>query len=127
MRSLVLNGVERKLSFALNYAGDLPPCPSYSYREARDPHMCFGKRQPIGYRGVERRGHISQNVDLTAHVILCNGQFVKCRLTDLSSTGARLVAPVFGLPDTFQLRGPYGDCHVRLIHRRVGSAGVEFI
>ena len=90
--------------------------------------MSFGKRQPTGYHGVERRRQIRQKVDLFAHVVLLTGQLVKCRVTDLSSAGARLAVPsVFGLPDAFQLRGLHGVSHIGLIHRGIGYAGVEFI
>jgi len=92
------------------------------------PAMTFGKRQPTGYRGVERRRNFRERVDLSTHVVLPAGQFIKCRVTDLSNVGARISVPsVFALPDAFELRGIGRACHVRLVHRGVGYAGVQFI
>ena len=90
--------------------------------------MSFGKRQPTGYRGVERRRVVREKVDFSAHVVPPAGQLVKCRVTDVSNAGARLAVPsAFGLPDAFELRGTGRDCHVCLIHRGIGYAGVEFL
>jgi PilZ domain len=90
--------------------------------------MAFGKRQPRGYYGVERRRHAREKVDLSAHVVLSSGQLVRCRLTDYSGGGARISIPsAFALPDAFELRGIGRLTHVRLVHRGVGAAGVEFV
>ena len=90
--------------------------------------MPFGKRQPAGFRGIERRRQGREKVDFSAYVVLSSGQLVKCRITDCSSRGARLSFPsAFALPDTFELRGLGRLCHVRLVHRGVGAAGVEFV
>ena len=90
--------------------------------------MPFGKRQPRGYRGVERRHQTREKVDFSAHVVLSSGQLVRCRLTDYSSGGARISIPsAFSLPDAFELRGIGRHSHVRLVHRSVGAAGVEFV
>ena len=90
--------------------------------------MSFGKRQPFGYRGVERRRQARKKVDCSAYIVLSSGQLVKCRLTDYSSGGARISTPsAFALPDAFELRGVGRHCHVRLVHRGVGAAGVEFV
>jgi hypothetical protein len=89
--------------------------------------MAFGKRQR-GYRGVERRRRTRENVDFSAHVVLSSGQLVRCRITDYSSRGARISIPsAFVLPDAFELRGIGRHTHVRLVHRSVGVAGVEFV
>jgi hypothetical protein len=52
--------------------------------------MSFGKRQPTGYRGFERRGAVREKADISAHIILPASQFMKCRITDFSNAGARL-------------------------------------
>jgi hypothetical protein len=44
--------------------------------------MSFDKRERTGYRGVERRRLIRVKVDLSTHVVLPAGRFVKCRVTD---------------------------------------------
>ena len=90
--------------------------------------MVFGKRQPTGYRGVERRRLAREKVDLSTHVVLPAGQFVKCRVTDLSSAGARIAIPsTVALPEVFELRGIGRDCHVQVVHRGIGYTGVQFI
>jgi hypothetical protein len=90
--------------------------------------MAFGKRQPSGYRGIERRRQTREKVDFCAHIVLSSGQLVRCRIIDYSSDGARISIPsVFALPDAFELRGVGRHSHVRLVHRSVGTAGVEFV
>ena len=90
--------------------------------------MSFGKRQPAGYRGVERRRAVRQKADISAHIVLPASQFLKCRITDHSSVGARLTVPsAFGLPDTFELRGLGRNCHVRIVRRAIGHAAVVFV
>ena len=90
--------------------------------------MPFGKRQPSGYCGIERRRQTREKVDFSAYVVLSSGQLVKCRVTDYSSRGARIaLASAFALPDAFELRGIGRHCHARLVHRNVGAAGVEFV
>ena len=90
--------------------------------------MSFGKRQPTGFCGVERRREIREKVDFSAHVVLPAGQLVKCRVTDYSNAGARLAVPsAFRFPNAFELRGIGRACHVRLVHRGIGYAGVEFV
>jgi hypothetical protein len=90
--------------------------------------MSFGKRQPVGYRGVERRGAVREKADISAHIILPASQFVKCRLTDFSTYGALLAVPsAFGLPDSFELRGLGRNCHVRVVRRGVCHAAVVFV
>ena len=74
--------------------------------------MSFGKRQPSGYHGFERRRLTRERVDFSAYVVLSSGQLVRCRITDYSSRGARISIPsAFALPDAFELRGigrPFG-------------------
>jgi hypothetical protein len=90
--------------------------------------MPFGKREPAGYRGVERRRERRARVDFSAHIVLAAGQLVRCRVTDFSSAGARLAfSSSFLLPSEFELRGAGRDCHVRLVHRGMGYAGVQFV
>ena len=90
--------------------------------------MPFGKREPTGYGGAERRRERRAKIDFSAHVVLSAGQVVRCRVTDYSSTGARIAFPSsFLLPAEFELRGVGRECHARLIHRGIGYAGVQFV
>jgi hypothetical protein len=90
--------------------------------------MPFGKRQPSGYHGFERRRQTREKVDFSAYVVLSSGQLVRCRLIDYSSGGARISLPsALALPDAFELRGIGRPCHARLVHRGTGAVGVEFI
>ena len=90
--------------------------------------MSFGKRQPVGFRGVERRRASREKSDLSVHIVLAEGQLLKCRVTDFSTMGTRLaVASAFGLPDAFELKASGLQHHVRLVRRGIGHAAVVFI
>jgi hypothetical protein len=90
--------------------------------------MPFGKRQPTGYRGVERRRAVREKADISAHIVLPASHMVKCRVTNFSTCGALLAVPsAFGLPDAFELRGLGRNCHVRIVRRGVGHAAVVFV
>ena len=90
--------------------------------------MFFGKRQPAGYRGFERRRAVREKADISTHIVLPAGQFLKCRIADHSTIGARLtIRSAFGLPDTFELRGLGRNCHARVVRRGVGHAGIVFV
>ena len=89
--------------------------------------MSFGKRQPTGFRGVERRREVREKTDISAHIVLPASQLVKCRVTDFSSMGARLsVASVFGLPNTFELRAGGRIHQVRVVRRAIGYIAAKF-
>jgi PilZ domain len=89
--------------------------------------MSFGKRQPIGFLGVERRHDSRQAVDCAAEILLPATQ-VKCRVFDISKTGARVsVASTFGLPTSFELRALGRTYHVSLARRSAGHVGVTFV
>ena len=89
--------------------------------------MSFGKRQPTGYRGFERRRAVREKADISAHIVLSASQFVNCRVTEFSSMGARLsVASVFGLPNMFELRAGARVCQVQIVRRAIGYVAVKF-
>jgi hypothetical protein len=89
--------------------------------------MSFGKRQPMGFRGVERRRHARQSSSLAARIILAAGQTVKCQITDFSRSSARLLLPsAFGVPDEFDLRAAGRVYHVRIARRATGHVAVIF-
>jgi hypothetical protein len=90
--------------------------------------MSFGKRQPIGFGGVERRRDAREQTDLTAQIVLPTGQTVKCSVVNFSNTGARLaVVSAFGLPNTFQLRAAGRMYQVTVIRRGAGHIAVGFV
>jgi hypothetical protein len=90
--------------------------------------MSFGKRQPTGFRDMERRREVREQTDVAAEVLLASGQTVKCRVNDFSKRGARLtVASAFGLPDTFELRAGGRTYQVMLTRRGSGHVGVKFV
>ena len=89
--------------------------------------MSFGKRQPIGFRGVERRRHAREQTDVPAQIVPPIGQIIDCRVTDFSKTGARLsVASVFGLPNAFELRAGGSIYQVKVVRRAKGYIAVRF-
>jgi len=88
--------------------------------------MPFGKRQPVGYHGVERRRAAREKADISAHIVLPTTHLVKCRVTNFSTYGALLAVPsAFGLPDTFELRG-LGRVAMPASCRGIGHAAVVF-
>jgi hypothetical protein len=90
--------------------------------------MSFGKRQPTGFRGVERRRGVREQTDVAAEILLPSGQTAKCRVTDFSKNGARLsIASAFGLPNTFELRAPGRTYQVRIVRRFSGHVSVMFV
>jgi hypothetical protein len=90
--------------------------------------MSFGKRQPIGFCGVERRCEIRQKTDVTGQIVLPTGQTARCSVTDISNAGAGLaVASAFGLPEAFELRAAGRKYQVMIIHRGMGHVGIKFV
>lgn len=90
--------------------------------------MSFGKRQPIGFCGVERRRGVREQSDVAAQIVLPGGHIAKCRMTDVSKSGARLAVPTaFGLPDTFELRTPGRSHQVSITRQGRGHVGVRFV
>lgn len=89
--------------------------------------MLFGKREPTGYGGVERRRAVRVRTDLSAQILLPDHGSLKCCVTDCSPIGARLALPsAFGLPDVFRLRAGGTTKRVRVIRRGAGHIGVTF-
>ena len=90
--------------------------------------MSFGKRQPVGFGGVERRRAVREKSDLSARILMPDGQSAKCLVTDFSRIGARLAVPsAFGLPDAFDLRAAGRRYHVEVIRRGIAHVGVVFV
>jgi hypothetical protein len=90
--------------------------------------MSFGKRQPIGFHGVERRREVREQTDVAAQIVLSTCQTVKCRVTDFSNTGVRLaVTSAFGLPNEFGLRAAGRTYQVEVMRRGIGYIGLKFV
>ena len=90
--------------------------------------MPFGKRQPTGYGGVERRRADRVHTALAAQILLPDYQSLSCSITDYSPIGARLaIASAFGLPDVFRLRAGGATRRAQIIRRGVGHVGVAFL
>jgi hypothetical protein len=90
--------------------------------------MPFGKRQPIGYCGVERRCEVREQTDVAARIVLCGGQTTKCSVINFSHSGAGLsVASAFGVPDTFELHAVGRKYQAMVLHRGVGRLGLKFV
>lgn len=90
--------------------------------------MSFGKRQPSGFGGVERRREVREKTDVTAQIVLSTGQTAKCSVIDYSNAGAGLaVASAFGLPATFELRAGGRKYQAMVIHRGMGHVGLKFV
>jgi len=77
--------------------------------------------------GAERREHVRERTDVTAHIVLPGGETVKCHVRDFSSRGAFLsVASVFGLPISFELRAGGQTYRAEVVRRGAGFLGVRF-
>jgi hypothetical protein len=89
--------------------------------------MSFGKRQPIGFSGVDRRRDKRERTDIAAQIVL-PATHVKCRVIDLSKSGALVAAAsVFGLPDRFELWAGGQTYQVIVMRRSTGHIGVKFV
>jgi hypothetical protein len=90
--------------------------------------MSFGKRQPIGFCGVERRREVREQTNAAAQIVLPAGQTVQCRVNDFSNASARLaVASAFGLPNMFEFRAAGRTYQVEVMRRGIGHVSVRFI
>jgi hypothetical protein len=89
--------------------------------------MSFGKRQPTGYGGVERRRAARHATGVLVQIVLSSGQLLSCHATGLSKFGARLNVPTaYALPDRFELRAWEQTYHASVIRRGFGHAAVRF-
>ena len=90
--------------------------------------MPFGRRQPAGFCGVDRRRCVRQQANAVAIILLPMLGTIPGRVVDFSNSGAWLkIASPFGLPDTFELRF-FGQTHrSRIVRRGSGHIGLQFI
>ena len=90
--------------------------------------MTFGKRQPPGYRGINRRSAATREpVDMPAEILIPGARPLECRIIDLSDTGARLsLESILGVPEEFELRVSGETCRVKVVRRGVRFLGVIF-
>ena len=90
--------------------------------------MSFGRREPAGFLGVERRGTVRTKTDATALVLLPTLERITGRVVDFSSNGARVdVASPYVLPSTFALRVHGQTYRASIVRRGGGHVGVQFI
>jgi hypothetical protein len=90
--------------------------------------MSFGKRQPIGFSGVERRREVRERTDVPAQILLPTDRTMKCRMTDISQAGARLsVASAFGLPNAFELWAAGRMYQAEVVRRGIGYVAIKFV
>jgi hypothetical protein len=89
--------------------------------------MSFGRRQPAGFSGMERRGHVRHKTDATGLILVPTLERMTGRVTDFSRSGARLeVASAFGLPVSFALRVQGQTYRARIVRRGSGHVGLRF-
>jgi hypothetical protein len=90
--------------------------------------MEFGKRIRKGILTVgERRRANRRPADIPAEIVVPGLKPWTCRITDLSTEGARLeLASSFGLPREFELQVHRRSYRVRLIRRMQRSVAIEF-
>ena len=126
--NFLVDQVYRKIRFNCAFVRD-PVHRSKDLRgNARSREMSFGKRQPAGFCGLDRRRYVRQQANAVALILLPTLGTIPGRVVDFSNSGAWLkVASPFGLPDTFELRF-LGQTHrSRIVRRGVGHVGLQFI
>ena len=90
--------------------------------------MSFGRRQPSGFCGVERRSYARLAADATALVVLPTLERMSVRVVDLSNRGARLEVPsAFAMPTTLAFRTRGRPYRAKVIWSGRGHIGVQFI
>jgi PilZ domain len=90
--------------------------------------MSFGRRQPGGYLGLERRSEVRQRADVDALMLMPTLERITGRVIDLSTRGARLqVASAFALPDTFDMRVQCRTYRAKVVRRQGGQVGLRFL
>ena len=90
-------------------------------------HTSFGKRRSYALLvASDRRVAAREPVSAEAEIVLQTGT-IKCRLLDISETGARLsVGRTFGLPQRVQVRIGGRVLAARVVRSRGGEIGVRF-
>jgi len=90
--------------------------------------VSFGRRQPVGFGGVERRRAKRTPVDAPAWLVMGDSPITPCRLRNLSSTGALIeIATTFGMADAFVLRFAGHSRWVRVVWADRTHVGVAFL
>jgi PilZ domain len=91
-------------------------------------HMAFGKRTPIGYGGIERRGMFRERSPVPGHILLPSGQIIQCHIKDISKTGAMIyVQSILGLPAQFALEQDGIRRQARVLRREPTRLAVQFL
>lgn len=88
--------------------------------------MTFHFRTEID-AGADRREHVRERADVTAQIVLPDGETVKCHVRDFSARGAFLsVASLFGLPTSFELRAGGQTYRAEVVRCGAGYLAVRF-
>jgi len=90
--------------------------------------MTPGKRHhPPGSAGADRRAAPRERVSAEAEILLKTGT-IKCRLVDISETGARLaIGRTFGLPQRLHIRIGRLSFEATLVRSKTGEIAVRFV
>jgi hypothetical protein len=81
--------------------------------------MPLGKRQPTGFRGVERDGGVRYQTELWRELPY-HEPGCECRVANVCTPGALLAISSFGLPEVFVLRTPDRSYSLQTGRRGVG-------
>ena len=90
--------------------------------------MSFGRRQPSGHCGVERRRSVRRPVDASAVLLLPTLERMTGRVVDWSNSGACVEVPLpHALPHTLDLRVCGRTYRTKVAHRGKRQIGVSFL
>ncbi len=92
--------------------------------------MNFNSRKPGGPAGgVEQRRSPRHPSNLSAVIILDNGERIGCVVRDFSRSGALLIVPtILGIPSEFNLQASTGHMRrVMVVRRGTSRLGVRYI
>ena len=89
--------------------------------------MTFGKRNPNGGAGQERRQATRVATSQRAEIIAPGQTPRRCEIVSISDTGAELsLNSVFGIGSTFELRAGGQTYRARVVRRAPGTLYVAF-
>ena len=89
--------------------------------------MTFGKRNPNGGAGRERRKATRVATSERAEILTAGHPPRRCEIVNISATGAQLsLNSVFGIGSTFELRAGGQTYRARVVRRGPGTLYVTF-
>ncbi len=93
--------------------------------------MGFGRRQPLGFSGAERRRASRNEMRRPGYIIIDRDQMIPCNVRDISRTGARLevasTTSTFGLTQQLALRFNGHRYWAKVVWQTRSSMGVQFL